>query len=264
MDRRVTRRLALTSTAVLVLLATPAAASAERPRWHHPDRPETQAAPSAPAMPPVAPSAPSMPPAVPSTPSMPVTAPAPPQPAPTPQPSADRDDRRENRDAPRWDREERRQDPLLVPVPSSRRTVPGRVARLRTDGRAAIPRSAPATVKQALAAANIIIGKPYKWGGGHARLVDSGYDCSGAVGYSLIRSGLLGGSMTSGMLARWARAGDGRWISVYANRGHVYMEIAGLRLDTSRVGDPAGRSGVRWRPVIGRRTGFHARHPAGL
>jgi cell wall-associated NlpC family hydrolase len=251
----VTRRLALTSSAVLVLLAAPAAASAERPGWHHHDAPEMQTAPSTPSMPPVSPSAPSMPPAVPSTPSMPPV--APPQPAPDPQSSDDRD-------APRWDREERRQDALLVPVPSSRRTVPGRVARLRTDGRAAIPRSAPATVKRAIAAANIIIGKPYKWGGGHARLVDSGYDCSGAVGYSLIRSGLLGGSMTSGMLARWARAGDGRWISVHANRGHVYMEIAGLRLDTSRVGDPAGRSGVRWRPVIGRRTGFHTRHPAGL
>ncbi len=259
----------LASTAVIALLGTPAVASAERPHWHHPDGPEMQAAPSTPSMPPVAPSAPSMPPAVPSAPSMPVTAPAPaPKPAPAPQPSGDREDGREDRrgdrDDRRGDRDERRQDPLLVPVPSSRRTVPGRVARLRTDGRAAIPRSAPATVKQAIAAANIIIGKPYKWGGGHARLVDSGYDCSGAVGYSLIRSGLLGGSMTSGMLARWARAGDGRWISVYANRGHVYMEIAGLRLDTSRVGDPAGRSGVRWRPVIGRRTGFHARHPAGL
>jgi cell wall-associated NlpC family hydrolase len=260
----VTRRLVLTSTAVLALLGTPAAASAERPGWHHHDAPDAQAAPSTPAMPPVAPSAPSMPPAVPSAPSMPPTAPVP-QPAPAPQSSDDdREDRRADRDVPRWDRDDRRPDPMLVPVPSSRRTVPGRVARLRTDGRAAIPRSAPATVKRAIAAANIIIGKPYKWGGGHARLVDNGYDCSGAVGYSLIRSGLLGGSMTSGMLARWARAGDGRWISVYANRGHVYMEIAGLRLDTSRVGDPAGRSGVRWRPVIGRRTGFHARHPAGF
>jgi hypothetical protein len=155
-------------------------------------------------------------------------------------------------------------DDLLVPVPSSRRTVPGRVARIRTDGRAAIPRSAPETVQRAIAAANMIIGKPYKWGGGHARLVDSGYDCSGAVGYSLIRSGLLGGSMTSGMLARWGRAGGGRWVSVFANRGHVYMEIAGLRLDTSPVGDPAGRRGVRWRPAIGRRAGFQTRHPAGL
>jgi cell wall-associated NlpC family hydrolase len=185
--------------------------------------------------------------------------------------AADRDDDgsawgdRDGNAAPATGRDEPVVDPaLLVPVPSARRTVPGRVARVRTDGRAAIPRSAPARVKQAIAAANQIVGRPYKWGGGHARLFDTGYDCSGAVGYALIRSGLLSGSMTSGMLARWAAAGDGRWISVYATRGHVYMEIAGLRLDTSSVGDPAGRSGVRWRPVIGRRAGFHARHVVGL
>lgn len=153
---------------------------------------------------------------------------------------------------------------VLVPVPSSRRTVRGRVARIRTDGRAAIPRSAPKAVKRVLAAANLIVGKPYKWGGGHAKLRDSGYDCSGAVGYALIRAGLLNGSMVSGTFARWARAGAGRWISIHANAGHVYMEVAGLRLDTSAVADPGGAKGVRWRPVIGRRTGFHTRHLAGL
>ncbi|WP_051471339.1 hypothetical protein [Patulibacter minatonensis] len=153
---------------------------------------------------------------------------------------------------------------VLVPVPSSRRTVRGKVARIRTDGRAAIPRSAPKAVKRVLAAANLIVGKPYKWGGGHARLFDKGYDCSGAVGYALIRAGLLQGSMVSGTFARWASAGAGRWISIHANDGHVYMEVAGLRLDTSAVGDPAGGSGVRWRPVIGRRTGFHTRHLVGL
>lgn len=154
--------------------------------------------------------------------------------------------------------------PLLVPVPSSRRTVRGRVARIRTDGRAAIPRSAPRAVKRVVAAANLIVGRPYKRGGGHARLFDTGYDCSGAVGYALIRAGLLNGSMVSGTFARWARAGAGRWISIHANKGHVYMEIAGLRLDTSAVGHPGGDRGVRWRPVIGRRTGFHTRHLAGL
>ncbi|MEV4421933.1 hypothetical protein AB0L40_18405 [Patulibacter sp. NPDC049589] len=153
---------------------------------------------------------------------------------------------------------------LLVPVPSSRRTVKGRVARIRTDGKAAIPRSSPQAVKRVIAAANLIVGRPYKWGGGHAKLFDTGYDCSGAVGYALIRGGLLQGSMVSGTFAHWAARGAGRWISVHANDGHVYMEIAGLRLDTSAVGDPGGASGVRWRPVIGRRTGFHTRHLAGL
>jgi hypothetical protein len=153
--------------------------------------------------------------------------------------------------------------PLLPPVPITR-TIPGTVARIRTDGKAAIPRGAPKRVQQAIAAANKIIGKPYKWGGGHARLVDKGYDCSGAVSYALIGGGLLGGVMVSGSLAHWDQAGHGHWITVYANKGHVYAEIAGLRLDTSPVGDPTGRMGVRWRPLIGRRHGFAARHPLGL
>src|SRR4051812_25946423 len=143
-------------------------------------------------------------------------------------------------------------------------TVPGKVAMLRSDGKAAIPRGAPQRVRAMIAAANQIVGKPYKWGGGHAKLIDRGYDCSGAVSYSLRGAGLLGGSMVSGSLAHWAAHGDGRWMTVYANNGHVYMEIAGLRFDTSPVGDPTGRMGVRWRPVIGRRGGFHARHAVGL
>jgi hypothetical protein len=153
--------------------------------------------------------------------------------------------------------------PAFLPVVVGR-TVPGRVARLHADGTAAIPRGAPKRVRTVIAAANQIIGKPYKWGGGHASLVDRGYDCSGAVSYALIGGRLLGGVMVSGGLARWASAGLGRWISIYANKGHVYMEIAGLRFDTSPVGDPTARSGVRWRPVIGRRGGFAARHPVGL
>jgi hypothetical protein len=155
--------------------------------------------------------------------------------------------------------------PLTPTVPLvTTGTVPGRLARLRTDGRAAIPTGAPRAVRAIIAAANQIIGKPYKWGGGHAKLVDRGYDCSGTVSYALIRAGLLSSPMVSGTFARWGSAGPGRWTAIYANAGHVYMEVAGLRLDTSAVGDPAGRSGVRWRPPIGKRRGFHTRHVTGL
>jgi cell wall-associated NlpC family hydrolase len=143
-------------------------------------------------------------------------------------------------------------------------TVSGTVARMRTDGKAAIPRGAPRSVRAIIAAANQIIGKPYKWGGGHARLADRGYDCSGTVSYALIGAGLLAAPLVSGTFARWGSAGAGRWTTIYANKGHVYLEIAGLRLDTSAVGDPAGRSGVRWRPAIGKRGGFHVRHVTGL
>ncbi|PTL60088.1 hypothetical protein [Paraconexibacter algicola] len=168
-------------------------------------------------------------------------------------------------DLPVDDEPEVEPEPLLptIPVPTTK-TIPGTVAYVRRDGKAAIPRGAPKRVRQLIAAANEIVGKPYKWGGGHAKLKDRGYDCSGAVSYALIRTGLLRAPLVSGSLARWGSRGAGRWVSVHANRGHVYLEVAGLRLDTSAVGDRGGRKGVRWRPVIGRRGGFTSRHPAGL
>jgi len=147
---------------------------------------------------------------------------------------------------------------------SKRPTVAGKTAMIRRNGLAAIPRGAPARVRAVISAANQIIGKPYKWGGGHARLFDSGYDCSGSVSYALIRAGLLGFPLVSGSLARWGANGAGSYVTIYANKSHVYMEVAGLRLDTSSVGDNGGKSGVRWRPPIGKRFGFAVRHIIGL
>lgn len=149
-------------------------------------------------------------------------------------------------------------------VPQTPVVPPANVTMLRTDGKAVPPRGAPARVRAIVAAANRIVGRPYKWGGGHAKLEDRGYDCSGTVGYALIRARLLGAPMTSGQFARWGAGGAGRWVTVYANRGHVYMEIAGLRLDTSTVADYAGNEGPRWRAAIGQRSGFKVRHPLGL
>lgn len=164
-------------------------------------------------------------------------------------------------EGPSWQQPE--QDIELLP-PVSSTYVDGTVARIRTDGRAAIPRGAPKRVRRLISQYNRIAGKRYKWGGGHAILEDRGYDCSGAVGYGLIRTGVLGRTMVSGTFARWGSAGAGRWVTIYANSSHVYMEIAGLRLDTSSVGDRGGAKGVRWRPAIGKRDGFKVRHPAGL
>jgi hypothetical protein len=164
-------------------------------------------------------------------------------------------------DSPEWgDDEPEVEAPPLVKTP----TVAGRVAMLRTNGKASLPRSAPARVRAIIAAANRIVGKPYKWGGGHARLEDRGYDCSGAVSYALIRSGRLASPLVSGSFARWGVAGAGRWVTIYANAGHVYMEVAGLRLDTSTAGDERSSKGVRWRQVTGKRRGFKVRHIAGL
>lgn len=154
---------------------------------------------------------------------------------------------------------------VVPPLPTtSLKVVPGRKGALRPDGKAAIPRDAPKRVRAIIRAANRIVGKPYKWGGGHARKTDAGYDCSGAISYALMRAGLQRRALVSGGLARAFSGGAGKWVTVYATRRHAYMEVAGLRLDTSPYGDPAGRSGVRWRPVVGARTKFRVRHPAGL
>ena len=151
--------------------------------------------------------------------------------------------------------------PIIRDAPAR---VPGKKAQLRRNGKAAIPRGAPKRIRAIIAAANRIVGKPYKWGGGHAKLFDRGYDCSGAVSFALIRTGHLRSPLASGGFARWGSRGKGRWVTIYANRGHVYMEVAGLRFDTSAVADPGGRKGARWRPAIGRRKGFKVRRPAGL
>ena len=148
--------------------------------------------------------------------------------------------------------------------PVSTTYVAGKVARLRTDGKAAIPRGAPKRVRSLIRQYNRIVGKRYLWGGGHAVLEDKGYDCSGAVGYGLIKTGMLGSTLVSGGFARWAAAGPGRWMTIYAHSEHVYAEIAGLRLDTSPYGDVTAASGVRWRPLVGQRAGFKVRHPVGL
>lgn len=136
----------------------------------------------------------------------------------------------------------------------------GRTAMLK-DGVAYAPRSAPAAVKRAIAAGNRLQGKPYKWGGGHARQNDSGYDCSGTVSYVLREAGLMKGSMPSKGYFSYGKKGAGKWITIYTRKGHVFMTVAGLRLDT---GGPGGRSGPRWRTVTRAGKGHVMRHPSGL
>jgi hypothetical protein len=137
-------------------------------------------------------------------------------------------------------------------------------ARMSSDGRTAIaPDDAPQPVKDAIEAANRITDKPYRYGGGHGKWEDSGYDCSGSVSYALHGAGLLKQPLDSTGLESWRRAGKGRWITVYANSGHAYMVIAGLRFDTSSGGDNNG-SGPRWRSKARPSSGYVARHPYGL
>jgi cell wall-associated NlpC family hydrolase len=129
-------------------------------------------------------------------------------------------------------------------------------------GRAIAPINAPPAVKKVIVAANKIRTKPYIWGGGHARWWDRGYDCSGAVSYALHGGGLISSPMPSGPMESWGEPGPGRWITVYANAGHAYAVIAGLRWDTA--GDTSG-TGPRWHENLGAAASgrFVVRHPPG-
>jgi cell wall-associated NlpC family hydrolase len=147
------------------------------------------------------------------------------------------------------------------PPPSS--TPPGVVpgaARLDAAGKAHAPAGAPLAVVRAIRAGNKLQGKPYRYGGGHRAFKDTAYDCSGTVSFALHGAKLLRAPLDSGSLMSWGLAGAGTWITVYANAGHTYAVIAGLRLDTSGTGG----SGPRWQTLQRDPVGFVARHPAGL
>ena len=128
-------------------------------------------------------------------------------------------------------------------------------------GVALAPPDAPEPVQGAINAANTIVGRPYVWGGGHASFYSDSYDCSGAVSFALFGGGLIPQPLTSGDLMRWGSPGRGKWITVYANSGHTFVEIAGLRFDT--VGAEQG-TGPRWHLATVSTAGYVARHPPGL
>jgi cell wall-associated NlpC family hydrolase len=143
-------------------------------------------------------------------------------------------------------------------------TVPGVVAQA-VNGVAYAPEQAPDAVKQAIWAANQIVGMPYRLGGGHKLgFTDRAYDCSGTVSFAMHGAGLLAAPRDSSSFMRYGVAGKGQWITIYTNPGHAFAVIAGLRLDTSAAGDPAGGSGPRWRPNLRSTRGYRARHPLGL
>ncbi|MGH2957006.1 MAG: hypothetical protein ACRDL6_08445 [Solirubrobacterales bacterium] len=152
----------------------------------------------------------------------------------------------------------------VAPAPVA--APPTGVATLLPNGKAVPPAGAPLAVLNAIRAANRIRKKPYIWGGGHRRWKSKGYDCSGAVSYVLHAAGLLDEPLVSGLLAsRWGAPGIGSWITVYANRSHVYAVIAGLRYDTSAVGEPLKQgSGPRWRMTQRSPGGYTAKYYPGL
>ncbi len=133
-------------------------------------------------------------------------------------------------------------------------------ARVLKDGTAVAPEDAPEPVKRVIQAGNAISKLPYKWGGGHGAWRDTGYDCSGSVSFALAGAGLLRSPLASGPFMKWGDAGQGEWITIYANPGHIFMVVAGLRFDTSGQ----GRAGTRWQEASRGTSGFAVRHFPGL
>ncbi|HEU0316417.1 MAG TPA: hypothetical protein VFR49_03750, partial [Solirubrobacteraceae bacterium] len=129
------------------------------------------------------------------------------------------------------------------------------------DGTIAIPSNVPEAVQRVIAGGNAIADFPYVFGGGHASFVDTAYDCSGSVSYALAAGGMLDTPLTSGDLESWGVPGQGKYLTVFANAGHTFMYVDGLRYDTS------GRSGVfgtRWQTAPRSLAGFVVRHWPGL
>ena len=149
-------------------------------------------------------------------------------------------------------------DPTVATQPT--KLAPGDRATIDSNGLAMAPASAPQQVKDIIAAGNAIAHKPYRYGGGHGRWDDSGYDCSGSVSYALHGAGLLNTQLTSGQFETWGAAGAGQWVTIYANGGHVYMYVAGLRFDTSGL----SADGTRWHTDTRSSSGYVVRHPDGL
>jgi cell wall-associated NlpC family hydrolase len=159
------------------------------------------------------------------------------------------------------DAEVRRELKQLQQYQSGAGLVAGALAKLGSNGLAQAPRSAPAVVRRVIAGGNEIADFPYIWGGGHGSFVDNGYDCSGSVSYALAAAGLLKSPLTSGAFMRWGAPGPGRWITIEASNGHVYMYVAGLRFDTSGRSGPRGS---RWQTARRSNAGFVAVHPPGF
>jgi cell wall-associated NlpC family hydrolase len=145
--------------------------------------------------------------------------------------------------------------------------VPGSIAEeVQYNGLdiAAAPENAPLVVQQIIWTANEIIGRPYVYGGGHRSFKSFGYDCSGLVSFALHGGELLSAPLDSGQFMQWGAPGQGQWMTILTNPGHAYLDIAGLRLDTSPENDPSGLEGSRWRPLRPDNAGFVKRHPIGL
>jgi Transglycosylase SLT domain len=161
------------------------------------------------------------------------------------------------------------------------RFIAGERARLQPgDGHLAlVPADVPAVVQAMVVAGNEMQDLPYGPGGHPDPLGAAEEDCSSTVNYVLYRSGVrpLSEILRENPLAQdyrdWGAPGPGRWVTIYATEEptpHVFMTIAGLRLDTVGGGEDEGpnrdEGGPRWRILDHIPTWAHwsMRHPPGL
>jgi hypothetical protein len=159
--------------------------------------------------------------------------------------------------------------------------IPGERALLAPgDGHLAlIPRDVPPAVQAMLMAGNELQDLPYGAAGHPDPLGAPSEDCSSTLNYILYRAGVrpLAEIVRENPLAQdyvdWGLPGPGRWVTIYATAAptaHVFVVIAGLRLDTSHNGTDTGpnryENGPRWRLLSYIPTWAHwsVRHPAGL
>src|SRR4051794_9556184 len=114
------------------------------------------------------------------------------------------------------------------PNPATTQLTPEQTATLLPNGYAAAPVAAPQEVKDAIAAANAIVGRPYVYGGGHnARFLSRGYDCSGTVSFALHGGSLLTSPLDSGSFRKGGAKGPGTGITRFTNPGPAVPGLAG-------------------------------------
>ena len=171
------------------------------------------------------------------------------------------EDRRANGAATRFEQRLVRARAATAPVDEEAVETPAtEEAYIDESGLAVAPASAPPEVHAIIAAGNEIATKPYKYGGGHGKWNDTGYDCSGSMSYALHGAGLLETALDSTGFMSWGERGRGEWVTTYANAGHGYMVVAGLRFDTSA----RKTTGNRWSDEMRSPRGYTIRHPEGL
>jgi Transglycosylase SLT domain len=148
------------------------------------------------------------------------------------------------------------------------------------DGHLAlIPTGVPATVQAMVVAGNELQDLPYGPDGHPDPRGAFDEDCSSTVNYVLYRSGVrrIAEIVRDNPLAQdyvsWGAPGPGRWVTIYSTAGpdpHVFVVVAGLRLDTAHngtdVGPNSAEDGPRWRILDHIPTWAHwsVRHPPGL